>query len=236
MTKCEIPAYAVAAEVVVLTLHDHRLHVLLTRVSSTPEFNGAWSLPGGFVLPGEDLEEAAYRELREEAHVAAEDVTLEQLRAYSECENDPRADRMVSVAFVALGADLNHPDLSLADQVAWVSVDDLDQWPVAFDHAMIIHDGVEWARARLESTTLAAAFCSEPFTLPDLRRVYEAVWGAAIDPRNFQRKVLHAAGFVKPTGELVHGRGRPAPLFSRGQATRLHPAILRPDQGPVVCS
>ena len=49
---------------------------------------------------------------------------------------------------------------------------------------------IEWARERLESTTLATAFCTEPFTLPELRRVYEAVWGATIDPRNFQRKVL----------------------------------------------
>lgn len=220
--------FAVAAEVVVLTLHDHRLHVLLTRVT-LPGFTGRFSLPGGFVQPEESLEEAAYRELREEAHVAPEDVRLEQLRAYGQLPDETRAERVVSVAWVALGADLPEPDVIFAERAEWVPVDEIAEWNLAFGHEAIVRDGVEWARERLESTTLATAFCTEPFTLPELRRVYEAVWGATIDPRNFQRKVLHAEGFVEPTGEVVHGRGRPAPLFLRGGATRLHPSILRPE-------
>lgn len=223
----ETPEFAVAAEVVVLTLHDHRLHVLLTK-ATLPGFVGRWALPGGFVLPGESLEDAAYRELREEAHVPPEDVRLEQLHAYGEPVVDPRAERVVSVAWVALGADLPDPDEIFAARAEWVPVDEIAERNLAFDHERIVRDGVEWAREKLESTTLATVFCSEPFTLPELRRVYEAVWGATIDPRNFQRKVLHADGFVTPTGEVVHGRGRPAPLFLRGSATRLHPAILRP--------
>ena len=47
-------------------------------------------------------------------------------------------------------------------------------------------------RTKLEYSTVATAFCEPTFLLPDLRRVYEAVWDTTVDPRNFQRKVLSA--------------------------------------------
>ncbi|WP_323808403.1 MULTISPECIES: NrtR DNA-binding winged helix domain-containing protein [Pseudonocardiaceae] len=80
----------------------------------------------------------------------------------------------------------------------------------------------------MEYTTLATAFCPTHFTIADLRRVYEIVWGETLDPRNFHRKVKGVADFLVPTGEMTtkHG-GRSAALFRRGTAEVLHPAILR---------
>jgi 8-oxo-dGTP diphosphatase len=43
-----------------------------------------------------------------------------------------------------------------------------------------------------EHTTVAADFCGKRFTISDLRIVYEAVWGMALNAQNFQRKVRHA--------------------------------------------
>ena len=71
---------------------------------------------------------------------------------------------------------------------------------MAFDHRRILHDGVERARAKLEYTTLGAAFCRAEFTVAELRRVYEIVWGRALDPRNFHRKVTGAERFLVATG------------------------------------
>jgi 8-oxo-dGTP diphosphatase len=99
---------------------------------------------------------------------------------------------------------------------------------LAFDHGTILADAVERARAKLEYTTLAASFCPPEFTVSQLRGIYEAVWGTALDPRNFQRKVTGTPGFLLPTERLVTGgRGRPAQLFRRGPATALHPPMLR---------
>ena len=81
----------------------------------------------------------------------------------------------------------------------------------------------------LPITSLASAFCREEFTVAELRRVYEIVWGTPLDPRNFHRKVTGAEGFLVETGETTSsGGGRPAQLYRRGTALLLHPPMLRP--------
>ena len=225
--QSRFPVFAVTADIVALTLREGRLCVLLIRRSSSV-FTGRWALPGGFVHVDESLEDAAYRELREEAGITPDAVRLEQLRTYGDPGRDPRPERVISVAWLALGADLPDPVPDTdADRAEWDPVDEAFGRDLAFDHSEILRDGVERARSKLEYTTIATAFCDATFTLPDLRRVYEAVWDTAIDPRNFQRKVLTADGFVEETGDLIHGRGRPAKVYRAGEATTLHPAIMR---------
>jgi 8-oxo-dGTP diphosphatase len=105
---------------------------------------------------------------------------------------------------------------------------------LAFDHARILADGLDRARSKLEYTPLATAFVTEPFTISELREVYETVWGEKLHAGNFHRKVLSVPGFVESTGETTQAggpRGRPrAKLYRRGDARLLHPALLRPGQ------
>lgn len=223
----KFPVFAVACDVVALTLCEGVLCALLVRRASSVQ-RGRWALPGGFVREDESLDAAAYRELREEAGITPDDVVLEQLRTYGEPGRDPRPERVVSVAWLALGAGLPDPTPDTdADLAEWVPLAEAFGRDLAFDHAEILRDGVERARSKLEYTTVAAAFCDETFTLPELRRVYEAVWDAELDNRNFQRKVTTAEGFVEDTGEVIRGRGRPAKVFRRGNATSLFPPIMR---------
>src|SRR5439155_22394844 len=100
---------------------------------------------------------------------------------------------------------------------------------LAFDHARIINDAVERARSKLEYTSLATAFVDEPFTLADLRRVYEVIWDIEFDPANFRRKVRSTPGFVEPVGQrsTPARSGRPAELYRAGAATDLHPPLTR---------
>lgn len=223
----KFPVFAVACDVVALTLREGVLCVLLVRRASSVQ-RGRWALPGGFVREDESLDAAAYRELREEAGITPDDVVLEQLRTYGEPGRDPRPERVVSVAWLALGAGLPDPTPDTdADLAEWVPLAEAFGRDLAFDHAEILRDGVERARSKLEYTTIATAFCDETFTLPELRRVYEAVWDAELDNRNFQRKVTTAEGFVEDTGEVIRGRGRPAKVFRPGSASSLFPPIMR---------
>ena len=98
----------------------------------------------------------------------------------------------------------------------------------AFDHDRILATANDRARAKLEYTSLATTFLGEPFTIADLRRVYEAVWGVSRHPANFRRKVLSVPGLVVPTGqERPTGRGW-AELYARGRTIHLYPPIPRP--------
>jgi 8-oxo-dGTP diphosphatase len=234
------PRVAVTVDVVLLTVRAGRLAVLLVQRGGHP-YRGGWALPGGFVEPDEELDTAARRELAEETGVllaSGEDSValghLEQLRTYGTPGRDPRM-RVVSVAYVSFTAPAELVAGSDAADARFWAVDDLaiegigseDGAPLAFDHARIITDGVERTRAKLEYTTLATAFLDEPFTLGELRRVYEAVWGETLHEGNFRRKVLSTPGFVEPTGATARTDGRPAALYRRGGALRLHPPILR---------
>ena len=97
-------------------------------------------------------------------------------------------------------------------------------------HERILAAGVERARSKIEYSSLATAFCPPEFTVGELRRVYEAVWGVALDPRNFHRKVTGTPGFLVPSGGTTTRQGgRPAQLFRAGGATLLNPPMLRPE-------
>ena len=226
--------FAVAVDLVVLTVRDAELCALLVRRDSPP-FAGRWGLPGDFVLPHEDLLDTATRRLAADG-LALPGHQLEQLASYAAPERDPRG-RVLTVAHVAVvpvasrppepavGPDAGgtswHPVAKLIDSAAADAL-------LAFDHGRILADGVERAQSKLEYSTVAAAFCPAEFTVTQLRRVYEAVWRRTLDPRNFQRKVTSTPGFLEPTDARVTGvRGRPAQLYRRGPATALHPPMLR---------
>lgn len=217
--------FAVAVDLVVLTVREEKLCALAVRRGIDPHM-GALALPGGFVHDDEGLEDAAARELEEETGLSRGSVHLEQLATYGDPGRDPRQ-RVVSVAYLALAPDLPTPAAgSDAAEAEWRPVASLRG--LAFDHDQILRDGVERARSKLEYTPLGAAFCGPEFTVAELRRVYEIVWGERLDPRNFHRKVTKTAGFLEPTGETTtRDGGRPAQVYRRGSAGLLHPPLLR---------
>jgi 8-oxo-dGTP diphosphatase len=249
------PPFAVTVDLVVLTVRRHALCTLVVRRGESP-YQGRWALPGGFVRAEEDLGAAAARELVEETGLCAYDPAspppvpsngahLEQLATYGAPDRDPRM-RVVSVAHLALAPDLPAPRAGGdANSARWAPVEEIlgkdeaavaaaaeDGGPeaLAFDHARILADGVERARSKIEYSSLATAFCPPEFTVGELRRVYEAVWGVSLDPRNFHRKVTGTPGFLVPAGGTTTRQGgRPAQLFRAGGATLLNPPMLRPE-------
>ena len=94
-------------------LENRELKLLLVKRSQFP-YKGAWALPGGFLRPGETIEETAKRELLEETGV--ENPFLHLAGVYSEARRDPRG-WIISNSFISL---INAENCSLrADTDAW---------------------------------------------------------------------------------------------------------------------
>jgi len=74
------------------------LKILLIK-RKKPPFMEDMALPGGFVNIEESIQDAAYRELKEETNI--ENVYMEQLYTWGEVNRDPRM-RVISVSYMAL--------------------------------------------------------------------------------------------------------------------------------------
>jgi 8-oxo-dGTP diphosphatase len=220
------PPIWVTVDLVIFTVRRGKLQVLLIRRATEP-FGGMIALPGGYVQEGETLDQAALRKLSHETGVDGRQLHLEQLRTYGDPGRDPRG-RIVTVAYLALSPDIPEPQGATED-AHWAPVETvLDDTKLAFDHFEILREAVDRAQSKLEYTTVAAAFCPAPFTVADLRHIYEVVWGISIDPSNFRRKVTRAENFLVPIGERRNSEpGRPAALYRRGPAHLLYPPLLR---------
>ena len=190
------PPFAVTVDVAVFTVRGDELQVLLIERGNEP-YLGALALPGGFVRPDEDLDQAAARELAEETGLWAGSWHLEQLASYGTPDRDPRM-RVVTVAYWGACAELPSPiggsDAAQAELVPVSEIEDGDI-ELAFDHGAIVSDALERVRAKLEYTALAARFCASEFTISELRKVYETIWNTKLDPGNFQRKVRENHSF-----------------------------------------
>lgn len=124
---------AVTVDSVIFKEVQNGYEVLLIRRKNEP-FKNQWSLPGGFLEKGEDLETGALRELKEETGLSMQ--KLQQVGAFGALERDPRG-RTISIAFTGK---INNPievkGGDDAEDAQWFPLDDLSE--LAFDHAEII--------------------------------------------------------------------------------------------------
>lgn len=103
-------------------LSPKSLKILLVKRGEHP-YIGQWALPGGFVTPGESLEEAARRELLTETNV--DDIYLEQLYTWGDAGRDPRT-WVISTSYMAL-VDSSALQLQAGDdaeEAEWYRIED----------------------------------------------------------------------------------------------------------------
>jgi ADP-ribose pyrophosphatase YjhB (NUDIX family) len=211
---------------VVFQVRAGKLQVLLWQRAKDP-FAGAWSLPGGFLEPGETLEDSIRRHLAMKVDVR-ELSHLEQLETRSDPKRHPREWQL---ATAYLGLVPRGVDPALPGDTDWHSVDRLPK--LAFDHRAITLAGRERLRAKLSYTNVGYALAPETFTISELRDIYTAALGYDLSATNLQR-VLVRRGLLEPTGkrrEPGRAGGRPAAMF-RFRTPRLEVtdqfAVLRP--------
>jgi 8-oxo-dGTP diphosphatase len=218
------PAHVTLA--VVFQVRRGRLQVLLWQRAHEP-FAGDWALPGGYLEPGETLEESIRRHLAVKVDVR-ELAHLEQLETRSDPDRHPDEWQLATAYLGLVPSDL---DPALPGDTAWHAVDALP--PPAFDHGPIVLAGRDRLRAKLSYTNVGFALAPATFSVSELRDLYSAALGHSVSTTNLQR-VLVRRGLLEPTGERREpGRagGRPAALY-RFRSRRLEItdqfAVLRP--------
>jgi 8-oxo-dGTP diphosphatase len=199
-------------DVVIFTVLDERLQVLLVKRPATADepFPNLLALPGGFVdiKKDESLEACARRKLLEKTGVKS--PYLEQLGSWGGKSRDPRGWSATHAYFALLPAASVQLAQDKEKPAQWQAVNELSpRKRLAFDHADILQTALERLRSKVEYTSLPAFLLPEPFTLPQLQKVYEVVLGRAIDKSGFRTRAL-AAEFIEEDGFLNVGAPRPA--------------------------
>ncbi|WP_223217455.1 NUDIX hydrolase [Paraburkholderia phenoliruptrix] len=213
----------VSVDVVLLTLIDGGLHVATHVRAKAPE-EGKTALIGGYVHvddPNEkDVEDTAYRVLQEKAGLRPR--YLEQVKTFSGRRRDPTRGFTVAISHVAL---VPYEEL-VAECAQVLSFYDVDALPeLAFDHNEQVAEAVTRVRNKSSYSTLPCWLLPEKFTLTQLQRTYEQIFGEAVSRGTFRTRLglrvgdvqageaADEAGVIIATDEFQGGAQRPARLF-----------------------
>jgi 8-oxo-dGTP diphosphatase len=200
----------VAVDVVIMSVFDHKLHVLLLEPKD-PVLGGNWAIPGGLVKLNESLDDAVGRHLEAKAGISG--VHLEQIYTFGDVDRDPQG-RVVSVAYMALcRKERVHPATSdRYNRIEWFAMDNLP--PLGYDHPKILKAAHDRLMAKLSYTNVIYNLLPDEFTLTEMQNYYEYILGHKLDKRNFRKKVL-SLGLLKQTEKMTSGSAnRPAMLYS----------------------
>ena len=177
---------ALTTDIVIFSIIDENLKVLLIKRKNEP-FQDKWAIPGGFVDYGEEIYDAAKRELEEETNVSG--LFLEQLGTFGKVGRDPRG-RTVSVVYYACAkvSALNVKAQDDAKDAGWFSINDLPE--LAFDHSEIMSAAIENLRVKIENTSVVSNFMQQEFSIADLQKVYEIILDRTLDHGRFKCEIL----------------------------------------------
>jgi ADP-ribose pyrophosphatase YjhB (NUDIX family) len=184
--------FLVAVDCIIFGFDGQQLKLLLIQRGFEPE-KGKWSLMGGFVEKEESFELAAGRVLHKLTGLA--DVYMEQLYAFSDPSRDP-IERTASITYFAL-IDINQykHQISKDYHAEWFPLNKIPK--LIFDHTEMVEMAKEKLRYKAALHPILFELLPEKFTLPQLQVLYEGVYDATFDKRNFSRKVLSTGLLVK---------------------------------------
>jgi 8-oxo-dGTP diphosphatase len=183
-----------AIDCIIFGFDGKDIKLLLIKRNLEPE-KGKWSLMGGFLEPTENLEDGATRILFD--LTGLKNIYVEQLGVYGNIDRDPVA-RTVSVVFFALiNIDDHDEEAVKSHNASWIS---LDKRPtLIFDHNDMVVKAIDHLRYKAALHPIGFELLPERFTIPQLQKLYEAIYSTPVDRRNFSRKLL-STGLLIDTG------------------------------------
>lgn len=201
------PAVPITVDCVIFGFDENELKVLLIR-SDLEVYAGKWSLLGDVIHDNEELDDAAYRVLRQRTGMT--DVYLEQVKTFGSPNRHPGG-RVITVAYCSL-LNVRHHQLKILDnELHWHTVNQLRA--MAFDHKQIADECYAWLQKRIQEHPLAFNLLPEKFSLRELQNLYEAILGVSLDRRNFRKKFF-SMDLLEDVGEYeVNVPHRPGKLY-----------------------
>ena len=184
-------------------LDEQSIKILLVRREEYP-YKDCYSLPGGFVLDGETLEDSLQRTLKKKTGLT--NVYSEQLYTFGEVDRDPRM-RVISCAYISL---LDTKKANIKDAM-WMDLEHIKDIPMAFDHGNIIGEAIKRLRGKINYTDIVFHMMPEEFTISELQQVYEKILGEKLLAPAFRRTISDK---LEDTGKMTGNAGhRPSRLF-----------------------
>lgn len=185
----------VALDCIIFGFDGEELQVLLIKRNFEPE-QGKWSLMGGFLNKDEDMDEAAQRILYNLTGLT--NTYLEQLQTFGSVQRDP-VERTISVVYYAL-INTRQQDLNAirAHNAYWISLREKPN--LIFDHDEMVKRALRQLRYKAALHAIGFELMPDKFTIPQLQKVYEAIYNTQLDRRNFSRKIL-STDLLISTGE-----------------------------------
>ncbi|WP_394747491.1 NUDIX hydrolase [Spongiimicrobium salis] len=182
----------VATDCIVFGFDEGILKLLVFKRRIDP-FAGEWSLIGSFVNENESVTDAAKRVLYD--FTGLQNIFLKELKVYSDVHRDAGA-RCISIAQYAL-IRIDEYDKGQVEKhgAKWYAFDSLPT--LVLDHGKMIEDALSALREKVRHQPIGFELLPQKFTIPQLQSVYEAIYGRALDDRNFRKKVLSFGLLIK---------------------------------------
>lgn len=181
------------------------------------------TLTGYHIYEDENLDQAAARIVKD--LTGLENLVLQQFHAFGALDRLDRPNdqkwleqfgdvfnkRVVSVGYYSLLPTTDIELMFMGRKVLWYPV--YGNKDLGYDHASIIEKAIEHLRYKLKYEPIGFELLPEKFTLSQMQKLYESVFGTEFDKRNFRKKVSQMS-YVVPLNEKQTGVAhKPAQLY-----------------------
>jgi len=177
--------FLVAVDCIIFGFDKDGLKLLLFKRKIEP-FKNEWSVIGSFINPDESIDVAAARVLEE--YTGLQNIFMEPLEWYGEVKRDPGA-RVISLAYFAL-ISLGEKEIKTVEthHAHWFELDSIPE--LILDHNKMVADALEKLKRKARYRPIGFELLPDKFTIPQLQKLYEAIYGKQLDRRNFRKKIL----------------------------------------------
>jgi 8-oxo-dGTP diphosphatase len=198
----------VAIDCIIFGFDGKDIKLLLVKRNFEPEM-GKWSLMGGFLNSNESLEDGATRILYN--LTGLKNIYVEQLGVYGDINRDPVARTMSVVFFALINIDDHDEEAVRSHNASWISLEDRPS--LIFDHNEMVLKAIEHLRYRAALHPIGFELLAERFTIPQLQKLYEAIYDIPIDRRNFSRKVLSTGLLIDTGSKNIYSTTKKATMY-----------------------